>query len=429
VTEFGLAAAQAQAPGAKITREPYPYGVEGLQKSLRRQIEKIREGRLDPRVKGWATRALLAAGLDGRDRPSVVSQFRALLNAQRAQTTWVPDAEKAEVIESAAVVLCVDEHFCIPGTDCDGQLVTLASSSYAITNPRSGQSPRVFLVVQFFGPGQQPHVLVGVEDEHGVRHRGDPSTRADVDVGLKPLEEQWIDPLEANTVLNMPAMGAELVTVGRPAHANVVVTFGRAPLHPMHASLPVSFETRSEWNRIGFGAFHLYITIGEVQELMRRTYTRWESMRVDVDRCFDAKTLSDDETRSFYLNYNSWTIFYQENLEPIEPLLGTVYDQTVVWDQIGFSWQQKLKDKCKLTAPITKPESDRPLLPPLTTPESESTIRTVAIAGAVIVGIGFAGYLAFEAIQLIKLTRVARPAIASEVPRGRPRRSRLVRTR
>lgn len=104
----------------------YPDGGEGIDASINAMLQKLRDGRLDPDVKGWAHDVLKAAGIDGRTNYGTVrTKTQALLDALRASTIYSPDPHGAEWIQSASATLCLRPGLCMRGGDCfpEGTLV------------------------------------------------------------------------------------------------------------------------------------------------------------------------------------------------------------------------------------------------------------------------------------------------------------------
>lgn len=115
--------------GTPVTRTEYKLGTP--KQSLEAIALKIREGRLDAAVMGWARGVLKDAGLDGRDRPSVRSQLQALLDEIRKTIIWSPDPANAEVVQSAAGTLCLRPGLCLNGGDCFPQGTLLLRDDYS----------------------------------------------------------------------------------------------------------------------------------------------------------------------------------------------------------------------------------------------------------------------------------------------------------
>jgi hypothetical protein len=107
-----------QQSGVNATRQAYPDGAAGIRLSLDEMARRIRDGRLDPAVRGWAIGALKSAGIDGRGRTNSRAQVGALLEALRSQTSYAGDPTAAEYIQSAAATLCLRPGLCIHGGDC-----------------------------------------------------------------------------------------------------------------------------------------------------------------------------------------------------------------------------------------------------------------------------------------------------------------------
>ena len=180
------AAQKALGSKAKITKRVYPAGMAGIKISFEEIAKRIREGRNDPRIRGWAGRALIAAG-----NPSGQSaQAQALLEALRKQTIYAPDPAGTEMIVAAKNTLCLDEHgLCIPAADCDDLVVTLGSALLSLSIP-------IHVVGQAFSGEQQPtHVLLEVDTPSGWQ-KIDPSNVASSTGQSFTATREWrIDPM------------------------------------------------------------------------------------------------------------------------------------------------------------------------------------------------------------------------------------------
>jgi len=203
MSEFAPSVARAKAAGYQIEIAPYPEGATGIKLSLEKVAQKIRFGRNDPDMRGWAGDVIIAAG-----RPTDVrSRAQAIMDAFRAQTWYTADPVGSEMIASGAATLCLRPGLCVRARDCDDSVVAVGSALASIGIP-------VRALKQYFGPGQQEHVLLEAEDESGRWFPLDPSTDKPVGFAHRALEEVRIDPM--NTVGESGTTGAEIVTLGRP---------------------------------------------------------------------------------------------------------------------------------------------------------------------------------------------------------------------
>lgn len=155
--------------GLPVVHERYPEGEEGIQKSIKVVCTKIREGMITAVMKEFAGNVLKQTGaLHGgfRDRANALCSYV-------AQTTgYAPDALGSEQIQTAAITLCVPgAQLCIPIRDCDDGVVAVGTLCGA-----AGMEVQV--VRQFFGAGQQQHVLLEVKLEDGSWYPLDPSNKA-----------------------------------------------------------------------------------------------------------------------------------------------------------------------------------------------------------------------------------------------------------
>jgi hypothetical protein len=180
----------------------YPPGVAGIQMSLEECAKAIRDGRLDPDIRGWAGDMLVRYG-----RPSSArGQAQAILEGFRSQVAYVADPVGAEYIASGTATLCLRPGVCVRAHDCDDAVVAVGSALMSIGIP-------VVVVKQNFGGGQQEHVLLEAQDEQGLWFAVDPSTKLPVGSKHPALEEQRVDPMEQKG--STGTAGAEIVTLGR----------------------------------------------------------------------------------------------------------------------------------------------------------------------------------------------------------------------
>jgi hypothetical protein len=224
------------------TRAPYGAGAVGVRMSLEAMAQKMREGRLDPGVRGWALDCLAKAGLDGRSRQTTpAAQAAALLDGLRSVTVYASDPYGSEYVPSAAATLCLRPNLCVRGDDCDGLSVAYGSLTLSIGIP-------TMIVKQNFGGGAQEHVLIGVYDGSDWRY-ADPSTKMPFGSALSAKDETWIDPMEP--IGNLPAAQPEIVTLGKPRMENEIVgaALARTP-------------------RIGIGTVFGYATVADLTKLL-----------------------------------------------------------------------------------------------------------------------------------------------------------------
>jgi hypothetical protein len=191
-----------RAAGYKVEAQPYPDGAAGIRLSVEECAKKVRDGRLDADVRGWAGDVLLAAG-----RPTSVSgKTQVLLNAFRASTLYTSDPVGAEYIVGAAGTACLRPGLCVRARDCDDGLVFMGSALMSIGIP-------VVLVKQYFGVDKQEHIMLEAQDEAGDWLPVDPSTDLPVGQKVEAVEETRVDPM--STVGSLGTTGAEIVTLGR----------------------------------------------------------------------------------------------------------------------------------------------------------------------------------------------------------------------
>jgi hypothetical protein len=205
-----------QAAGIRVHAAEYQAGEAGVNQSINLMAQKMREGRLDSRVRAWGINALSAAGIDGRGNETVKQRAQVLLDAFRAQTSYVSDPVGAEHIQATPVTLCLDPKLCVPAEDCDSLALALGSVTLSLGIPTR-------ILKQSFGAGQQQHVLLEVEDEQGNWLPVDPSTNYPVGQSAYAEHEESFDPMDQNSRTTGTA-GNEIVSLGKPASLEEFVT-------------------------------------------------------------------------------------------------------------------------------------------------------------------------------------------------------------
>lgn len=218
-----------QADGIRVHAAAYPSGDAGVNASINMMAQKMREGRLDSRVRAWGINALAAAGIDGRGDESVKQRVQVLLDAFRAQTSYVSDPVGAEHIASTPVTLCLDPKLCVPAEDCDSLALALGSVTLSLGIPTR-------ILKQSFGLAQQEHVLIEVEDEHGNWLPVDPSTNYPVGQSAYAQHEESFDPMQQNSKTT-GVSGNEIVSLGRVGIAAAPSTTAARPFDQAQADL------------------------------------------------------------------------------------------------------------------------------------------------------------------------------------------------
>jgi hypothetical protein len=212
--DFTPGVERARAAGYKIEVRPYVgTGEEQVQESLTVIAKKIRDGRLDPDVRGWVGDVLKAAG-DPKTRRGKVS---AILDAFRQSTIYVSDPVGAEYIVAAGTTMCLRPGLCVKARDCDDGCVAVGAAISSAGIP-------VLVIKQNFGPGKQEHVLVEAQMEDGSYIPADPSTNLPAGDKVPAVSEERIDPMDV--VGSSGTSGPEIVTLGAlptdldPVHKN-----------------------------------------------------------------------------------------------------------------------------------------------------------------------------------------------------------------
>lgn len=201
MSDFTPGVERAKKAGYKIDVRAYPLGEAGIELSLETVAKKVREGRLDPDIRGWAGDVLIAAGRPTRVR----DQAQAILDAFRKKTMYLSDPVGAEYIASGAATVCLRPGLCVRARDCDDGVVAVGSALLSIGLP-------VLVIKQDFGADKQKHVLLAVQDEGGDWLAVDPSTSYPVGQRVGGAEEDVIDPMEV--VGSAGTAGPEIVTLG-----------------------------------------------------------------------------------------------------------------------------------------------------------------------------------------------------------------------
>jgi hypothetical protein len=216
VTGFGKgfapsAGAANAALGGTVRQEVHPPGLEGTKFSLAKMGELVRDGRNDPRVRGWAGRVLMAAG-----KPkSATAQTQAILDEIRRKTIYVQDPVNTELMAKPHITLCLDEHgLCMPAADCDDRVVALASGTMSI-------GIETMVVGQAYGTEQATHVICAILDPDTGWQRVDPSAENyAVGKSYPATKEWWLDPI-SGSVANS-AQGT-VTTMGKePEHGDYI---------------------------------------------------------------------------------------------------------------------------------------------------------------------------------------------------------------
>lgn len=205
-----------QAAGIKVHAAEYQVGDAGVNQSINMMAQKMREGRIDLRVRRWGEEKLSAAGIDGRGNESTKQRVQVLLDAFRSQTSYASDPVGAEHIASAAATLCLDPQLCVKMEDCDGLATALGSVTLSLGIPTR-------ILKQSFGSGQQQHVLIEVEDEQGNWLPVDPSTNYPVGQSAYAQHEESFDPMDQNS-RTTGTTGNEIVSLGKPPLLEEFVT-------------------------------------------------------------------------------------------------------------------------------------------------------------------------------------------------------------
>jgi transglutaminase-like putative cysteine protease len=144
-------------PSVPFLRESYPDGEDGIQKSLAKICEKVRESAPTPVFRSFAGNILRQALFPRTNKEKASAHF----NHCKRSIGYTHDPPGTELIQAAPITLCVEgAPVCIPIGDCDDFVTALASLCAA-----SGLE--VEIVRQIFGEGHQQHVICEVKLEDG----------------------------------------------------------------------------------------------------------------------------------------------------------------------------------------------------------------------------------------------------------------------
>jgi len=213
----------------KIELRSHPAGAKGAAISLQEVAKKIREGRLDPRVRAWAGEVLIAAG-----KPSdPINQAQALLDVFRKKTMYGLDPVGAEFMVSAKNTLCLDaKGLCIRISDCDDLVIALGSALMSVGIP-------IQIVGQSFDSSNVPtHVLLAIQTDSGWKKIDPSHPTYKVGESHPGTHETWIDPMSTSPI-NFNGSG-DFVGVGNiPPNQDSVITLG---LGLADISVPTSEE-------------------------------------------------------------------------------------------------------------------------------------------------------------------------------------------
>jgi len=186
------ASAANKALGGTVRQGMHPAGLAGTNFSLSEMAKFIRDGRNDPRMRGWVGRVIIAAG-----KPkNVRAQAQAVLNELRKKTIYVQDPVNTEMIARPHVTLCLDDKgLCMPAVDCDDLVVAFASGMMSI-----GIETRI--VGAAYGTPQATHVLCAIQDPEAGWLKVDPSSEFPVGQSYPATKEWWMDPISGTITEN-----------------------------------------------------------------------------------------------------------------------------------------------------------------------------------------------------------------------------------
>jgi len=238
-------AAAASALGIPIVTRKHPGGERGAKISLHEVARRIREGRLDPRVRGWASQQIDKAGRPKR----LVDRAQAILDGLRKKAAYLPDPIGAEMIVAPHVTLCLDDTLCMIGADCDDLCVAFGSAAMSVGIP-------THVVGQAFDGTRTPtHVICAVQNDWGDWLRVDPShDRLPVGQAIHATWEITLDPLDDEDC-GLAGKSAELVAGAGAAQ-------GAAGDYVGVGSIPNGGTLQRTWTKTPLGWRHADRAVG-----------------------------------------------------------------------------------------------------------------------------------------------------------------------
>jgi hypothetical protein len=206
-------AALAGKTGVKVHQDAHPPGVEGTSYSLEKMGKFIRDGRLDPRIRGWAGQVIMKAG-----KPKTVkAQTQAILDEIRRVTFYTQDPVNCEAMVKPAISLCLDKEsgLCIPAVDCDDRCIILGSAMLSL-------GIEIKILGQAYGTQQASHVIISVLDENGNWLKVDPSSETyPVGTSYPATKEWWMDPISGT--ISSSSSGGSVMSMGKePEHGDFI---------------------------------------------------------------------------------------------------------------------------------------------------------------------------------------------------------------
>jgi hypothetical protein len=208
-----------QAAGVKVERHPWPGNAEGIRKhTIPTAAKFVRDGMHTPSVRALAGQILRDAGFP----EGVRERAEAIRKHVKSCTSYAPDPQLSEFVQSAVKTLCIDEGdgaLCSPLVDCDDAMVACQALIGA-----AGMS--AFLMLLDYGPGIQPHVMGAVKDEQGRALEVDVTTDHGVGHVSYARKKTLVDPLDPS-VAPTDHPGGSFIGVGLPGE----------PMHDITPSL------------------------------------------------------------------------------------------------------------------------------------------------------------------------------------------------
>lgn len=226
-------------PGLPVSRQDYPAGQGGPDKTIAKVVDYIHDGRTNPLARQFAEGIIQQAGYAPNAPLSNKQVMQAFLDYVRNNVRYRPDAHMTETVQHPMVTLCVPgAAACIPVEDCDGGCCVLGwlATAYGI--------PVRLLILHF--NSDTDHVLLEFQNDDGQWLAADFSNynSDNMPVGWKPSasSEYRIDPFDGDNVKIAGVRDVEFVAVGK------------IPRHRKVGALPVVFLGRLPPRKVGIGA-------------------------------------------------------------------------------------------------------------------------------------------------------------------------------
>lgn len=291
-----------EAPGVKVEREVY----KGTGPTLLKMASFIREGSVNPAMKQFAEMVVRQAGVASSDHLTNQKAAQILLNYVKKNVRYRPDPNNVEMVQSAAITLCVPgAAMCIPVEDCDGMVIALGSLMGAYGIP-------VKIMKQSFGDDvEEEHVLVIFETDDKRWLAADPTAPLDVGVGFRAsaAKEETIDPLDP---MGSGSQASEFVSVGKKPHFKLLIGGAamKETLKPRRVLLGSASDAyvQSLQQTVNVQVIRTAVIVEDCSSLDQGTKSSWDSIaqRAIAFMSSDPSNTSPDEGKAVIAAINDF---------------------------------------------------------------------------------------------------------------------------